>query len=131
MHAHSWPFWLQTLGRVATERAPGISPGRCNLGMTFFPTEAAAAELANLAVRDWVGMSAAVFAAFESVIGDLSNSLRNLALLQPNNVRMAVESARVQPATGDACSLSGDLASGAHLAHLQDEDTQGGWHCLG
>eukprot|EP00971_Amphidinium_carterae_P205053 4069621-Amphidinium_carterae.1 len=63
--------------------------------------------MANLvAVRDWVGMSAAAFTAFEHVIGDLSNSLRNLALLQPNHIRMAVESARVQPATGDARSLT-------------------------
>eukprot|EP00971_Amphidinium_carterae_P019668 387674-Amphidinium_carterae.1 len=75
--------------------------------MAFFPTETAAADLSDLGdVRDWVGLNDHAFNAFESVVGDLGNSLRNLALLQRNHIRMAVEAARVQIRDGDPRSLS-------------------------
>eukprot|EP00971_Amphidinium_carterae_P321929 6399354-Amphidinium_carterae.1 len=75
--------------------------------MAFFPTEAAAADLSDLGdINNWVGINDHAFKAFESVVGDLANSQRNLALLQPIHVRMAVESARVQVREGDPRSLS-------------------------
>eukprot|EP00971_Amphidinium_carterae_P185186 3677502-Amphidinium_carterae.1 len=75
--------------------------------MPLFPTEAKFAAFTSLLeIRTWVGLDAPAFAAFESVVGNLQNSVRNLALLQANHVRMAVESTRVPVQNGDARPLT-------------------------
>eukprot|EP00971_Amphidinium_carterae_P241065 4785841-Amphidinium_carterae.1 len=63
--------------------------------MAFFPTETAAPVLTDLAdVREWVEINEHAFKAFESVVGDVANSQRNLAHLP------------VQVREGDARALS-------------------------
>eukprot|EP00971_Amphidinium_carterae_P333268 6467921-Amphidinium_carterae.1 len=59
--------------------------------MALFPSEADATGFVNLSeISTWVGLSDAAFNAFQQVVGEM----------QPNHIRMAVESSRV-PTRGD------------------------------
>eukprot|EP00971_Amphidinium_carterae_P248189 4927679-Amphidinium_carterae.1 len=75
--------------------------------MALFPNETETAAFRALReIRTWVGLGAPAFDAFQTVVGDFEDKIRNLALLQANHVRMAVESARVQSSGGDSRPLS-------------------------